>query len=158
MPSQDTSRNFVIKKNLILQKAISIATRSLGLQPWPSQVTKVKQLYNQLVVRHGVMLVGPSGGGKTTARVILQRALVSLPMILRDDQKQVCGKTMARVILQRALISLPKILRDDQKQVCGKTTARVILQRAFVSLPMILHDLRNLTTHVCSTSNGKVVF
>lgn len=41
-----------------LQKALSITVRDLGLQWWPSQVVKVKQLYSQLQVRHGVMLVG----------------------------------------------------------------------------------------------------
>lgn len=49
---------------------------------------KVQQLYSQLLVRHGVMLVGPTCGGKSTARTILQRALVLLPTladILKND-------------------------------------------------------------------------
>ncbi|CAI9553692.1 unnamed protein product, partial [Staurois parvus] len=48
-----------------LEKAISLATNELGLQPWGSQTEKVIQFYNQILVRHGVMLVGPTGGGKT---------------------------------------------------------------------------------------------
>ena len=72
----------------MLQKAISITTRDLGLQWWPSQIEKVKQLHSQLQVRHGVMLVGPTCGGKTTVRNILQKALVLVPTItemLRTD-------------------------------------------------------------------------
>ncbi len=68
--------------------AISMAVETLGLQNWPSQSEKVKQLYSQIVVRHGVMLVGPSGGGKTTARNVLHRALVLLPL-LRDSEDHI---------------------------------------------------------------------
>ena len=63
------------------QKAISMSVRDLSFQHWPNQIDKVKQLYNQIMVRHGVMLVGPTGGGKTSVRHILQKALVLLPMI-----------------------------------------------------------------------------
>ncbi|RUS88170.1 hypothetical protein EGW08_004067, partial [Elysia chlorotica] len=64
-----------------LEKAISMSVRDLSFQHWPHQIDKVKQLYNQIMVRHGVMLVGPTGGGKTSVRNILQKALVILPMI-----------------------------------------------------------------------------
>jgi energy-coupling factor transporter ATP-binding protein EcfA2 len=69
-----------------LQKAISMSVRDLGLQQWASQVEKVKQLHSQLLVRHGVMLVGPTGGGKSTTRAILQRALVLLPAIVAGEE------------------------------------------------------------------------
>ena len=62
-----------------------MSIRDQGLQSWPSQIEKVKQLHSQVLVRHGVMLVGPTGGGKTTVRTILQRALVLLPTISTDD-------------------------------------------------------------------------
>jgi dynein heavy chain len=45
------------------------------------------QLYDQILVRHGVMLVGPTGGGKTISRNILQRALIILPTFMQDKNK-----------------------------------------------------------------------
>ena len=75
----------------VWQRAIGIALRDHGLQSWPTQIEKVKQLYNQILVRHGVMLVGPSGGGKTTIRNVLQRALVVLPTMLAEDVIDISG-------------------------------------------------------------------
>ncbi|XP_077196785.1 dynein axonemal heavy chain 14 isoform X2 [Paroedura picta] len=66
---------------LQLEKAIFIAVQQLRLQPWPSQIEKVMQFYNQILARVGVMLVGPTGGGKTTIRKILERALIILPLL-----------------------------------------------------------------------------
>ncbi|XP_070181014.1 dynein axonemal heavy chain 6-like [Littorina saxatilis] len=68
-----------------LEKAISMSIRDLGLQHWPSQIEKVRQLHSQVLVRHGVMLVGPTGGGKTAVRSILQKALILLPMLQPQD-------------------------------------------------------------------------
>ena len=50
----------------ILQETIEEVTREKGLQVVPAQTSKIIQLYETMLVRHGVMLVGPTGGGKTT--------------------------------------------------------------------------------------------
>ncbi|CAG5929115.1 unnamed protein product [Menidia menidia] len=54
----------------------SLAKRNL--QPLPSMAKKVIQLYETMLVRHGVMLVGPTGGGKTTVYTILADTLETL--------------------------------------------------------------------------------
>jgi len=50
----------------------------MGLQNAESQVKKVIQFYETMLVRHGVMLVGPTGGGKTTVYKILADTLRDL--------------------------------------------------------------------------------
>jgi len=64
-----------------LKRAVEIACNDLGLQHCEKQFDKVFQLYGQMLVRHGVMLVGPTNGGKTTVRTILQKALTVLPCV-----------------------------------------------------------------------------
>lgn len=49
-----------------------------NLEPVESFVTKIIQLYDTIQVRHGLMLVGPTGGGKTSNYNILKSALTSL--------------------------------------------------------------------------------
>ncbi|XP_070257562.1 dynein axonemal heavy chain 14 [Myotis yumanensis] len=71
-----------------LEKVVALATQLLGLQQWPAQKEKIIQFHNQLQACVGVMLVGPTGGGKTTVRRILERALTLLPieeLILRTE-------------------------------------------------------------------------
>ncbi len=69
-----------LNKNMeAIEKSINLAINELQLQHWPSQTAKIMQLYDQMLVRHGIMLVGPTGGGKTVARNILQKALQLLP-------------------------------------------------------------------------------
>ncbi|XP_071788570.1 dynein axonemal heavy chain 6-like isoform X3 [Asterias amurensis] len=61
-----------------LQSFIVQSLIDKGLQPEECIIRKVIQLYETMIVRHGVMLVGPTGGGKTTTYEILQEALTEL--------------------------------------------------------------------------------
>ncbi|XP_065911794.1 dynein axonemal heavy chain 6-like [Dysidea avara] len=61
-----------------LQSGIIEAMEKRGLQPVATLVSKVIQLYETMIVRHGVMLVGPTGGGKTTTYEILKDTLTNL--------------------------------------------------------------------------------
>lgn len=49
-----------------------------GLQTDESQIRKVIQFYETMLIRHGVMLVGPTLGGKTTVYKILADSLTEL--------------------------------------------------------------------------------
>ncbi|XP_071825285.1 dynein axonemal heavy chain 6-like isoform X2 [Apostichopus japonicus] len=49
-----------------------------GYQPLDCVIKKVIQLYETMIVRHGVMLVGPTGGGKTTIYQTLADTLTKL--------------------------------------------------------------------------------
>jgi dynein heavy chain len=58
--------------------SIKLSLKELELQPVEVFITKCIQLYETTVVRHGLMLVGPSGGGKTCNIRVLQKAFSHL--------------------------------------------------------------------------------
>ncbi|KAL4640265.1 dynein heavy chain 6, axonemal [Arapaima gigas] len=62
----------------VLESTIVDCLVQLRLQPLPTMTNKVIQLYETMIVRHGVMLVGPTGGGKTTVYTVLARAAETL--------------------------------------------------------------------------------
>jgi len=61
-----------------LEVAIKACLTDAGLQPVPEFITKIIQLYDTFQVRFGVMLVGPTGAGKTTCYNILCQAMLRL--------------------------------------------------------------------------------
>ncbi|XP_046331899.2 dynein axonemal heavy chain 6-like [Haliotis rufescens] len=61
-----------------LQTEIEGVQANMKLQHVEAQVKKVIQFYETMLVRHGVMLVGPTGGGKTTIYKILATTLTNL--------------------------------------------------------------------------------
>ncbi|CAD5112359.1 DgyrCDS1592 [Dimorphilus gyrociliatus] len=61
-----------------LQKEIEYVTADAGLQVVDSQTKKIIQFYETMLVRHGVMLVGPAGGGKSTVYRTLAKTAENL--------------------------------------------------------------------------------
>ena len=62
----------------MLQTAIERQLSLAGLQPVPAYVAKVIQLFDTMLVRHGVMVVGSTLTGKTMCLQGLQKALSQL--------------------------------------------------------------------------------
>ena len=67
-----------------IEQAIRRAIKELNYEYWPAQADKAVQLYNQLVLRHGTMLVGGAGAGKTAVRNILQKSLTILSNVTKE--------------------------------------------------------------------------
>lgn len=61
-----------------LVSVIKLQTHRLKLQPVPYFLTKCIQLYETIVVRHGLMVVGATGGGKSCNIAVLANALTEL--------------------------------------------------------------------------------
>jgi dynein heavy chain len=61
-----------------LLKSINDTCRKLNLQPIQPFIDKVIQLYDTIQVRHGLMVVGPTGGGKTRNFKTLSGAMTAL--------------------------------------------------------------------------------
>lgn len=105
------------KKQDLLEKSILTATRELGYQSTPTQTEKIIQLYNQMIVRHGIMLVGPTGGGKSVARNILHRAVTLMPsqhqIQIHNDENQKAQSKIKKNKVETIVIN-PKSITIDE--------------------------------------------
>eukprot|EP00752_Nemacystus_decipiens_P010663 g9495.t1 len=61
-----------------LLNSLKLAMQKQGLQPVPIFLTKSIELYEMICVRHGLMVVGPTGGGKSKNIAVLKEALTHL--------------------------------------------------------------------------------
>eukprot|EP00756_Hemistasia_phaeocysticola_P037122 Hpha_TRINITY_DN16680_c2_g10::TRINITY_DN16680_c2_g10_i1::g.182374::m.182374/K10408/DNAH; dynein heavy chain, axonemal len=62
----------------VLLEGLDQGCLDFNAQPVPDFIKKCIQLYEVTLLRHGLMLVGPTGGGKTTNKRVLQRAMTSI--------------------------------------------------------------------------------
>jgi dynein heavy chain len=81
-----------------VEEAIRAEVRQLHLQLHPSWVKKVVQLYETTEVRHGIMVIGPTGGGKSailrTLRGALARSTGVSHRIARMNPKAILASQM----------------------------------------------------------------
>ena len=70
-----------------LQSQIVESITQLGLQRHPEFELKVLQLFETFNVRFGVMIVGPTGSGKTRCYRVLQNSMTSLETKKSTDQR-----------------------------------------------------------------------
>ena len=95
-----------------LKLALERDLASQGLKPVPKFLTKVIQLFETLNVRHGVMLVGPTGGGKTVCRSTLAAAMTHLREDLNSPNQvfQIVRKFELNPKVLHALVLIPLAL------------------------------------------------
>ena len=97
-----------------LQQAIEKTLDSLSLQKVPAFITKVIQVHETQLVRHGMMLVGEAGSGKTTNAKVLAKALTQLfedGVVDRDG----FYKTVDRLILNPKSITAGELYGEFSK-------------------------------------------
>lgn len=70
-----------------LQVALQVEIEKAGLVDHPGWFNEIIQLYETQLVRHGIMLVGPTGGGKTKIFDMLMQALTVTTTITHKQSK-----------------------------------------------------------------------
>jgi dynein heavy chain, axonemal len=91
-------------------QALTTAIVGAQQQPVPAFVHKCLQLYDITTLRHGLMLVGPAGSGKTAAFTALQRALSDCAA-RQSKGENVGGRSFQKVYTH---ICNPKSVTMDQ--------------------------------------------
>jgi len=72
-----------------LSEAISTSCAHYNVQEVELFIQKILQLYDTIQVRHGLMIVGPTGGGKSSNYRVLQHAMSSLAHMDRFEKVHV---------------------------------------------------------------------
>ncbi|GFR28700.1 dynein heavy chain 3, axonemal [Trichonephila clavata] len=94
----------------VLYKALCDNIEKRNLQPVPWFITKIIQIYEMILVRHGLMIVGDPMGGKTSAYQVLAAALTDIHKLGPE-----CGITENKVHFR---IINPKAITMGQLYGC----------------------------------------
>jgi dynein heavy chain, axonemal len=94
-----------------LEAQIKRTLASMSLQSVEKQTQKVIQLFETLNVRFGVMVVGPTGGGKTTTLNVLADAMTQLRLQL--DSKDSRFQVVKKKVLNPKSISMGELYGEE---------------------------------------------
>jgi len=95
-------------RNANLQKVVLRVTSELNLDPSENFVNKIFQLWDTLQVRHGLMLVGQAGSGKTKNLEVLRLAISSLAPLnqeFNEFKENVFKKVVLRVLNPKSILN-----------------------------------------------------
>ncbi|KAH8073158.1 dynein light chain binding protein [Aureococcus anophagefferens] len=97
-----------------LFSVMKLTIEEQGLQPHGWFIGKIVELYEMIVVRHGLMLVGPTGGGKSANLHVLENTLGELKM--RGEQGFAYEKVKIYQLNPKS-ITMGQITTSDRKWV-----------------------------------------
>ncbi|KAL3319655.1 Dynein heavy chain 6, axonemal [Cichlidogyrus casuarinus] len=97
------------------KEEIESVLQKRGLQVVASQVVKVIQFYETLLVRHGVMLVGPTGGGKTVIYEVLAQVLENLHKNASDADRKPDYQPVKTYVMNPKSISMGELYGEVNK-------------------------------------------
>lgn len=87
-----------------LKEQLETASKSGGLQPTTYFIQKIFELFDMIQVRHGMMLVGPTGGSKTCNYRTLQKACTGLaPPASEPDNESAYQKVHTHILNPKSI-------------------------------------------------------
>jgi dynein heavy chain len=108
-----------------LTDTINQACDEFKLQKIDVFLKKIRELYDTIQVRHGLMLVGGTGGGKTSNYKVLQRAI----SLLRDENPEKYKKVVVDIINPKS-IDLAQLYGEAKDLNWDEGVIEIVAERA----------------------------